>query len=186
MPYTNFNELKGRIDVTPIKDTENLLTISVETKDRHEGMHVVNEIIHLYSERCKPSYNRTTKIRLDQMVSTNEQLVILRNDINQSRKVLENLGGRYGQFDSAQLQAENELRISRTLDYLNDQETRHAAILERYLGLKKEFELSRLLDVVQPAKEPTSPKNQHNSVIVTVAGILGIIVDILAAFIRNK
>jgi len=78
-----------------------------------------------------------------------------------------------------------ELRISRTLDYLQSGESRRSTLLDRELELEKQLTLLRHLEVIQETREPVAPIESKKVVIVAVAGMLGLMVGVLAVFLRE-
>lgn len=184
VPSGEFRALRDSIDVIQVKDTENLIQVSIETNDRQKGIMIIGEMIRLYRQRSESSYNRSIKILSDQMASSREQLDVLGNDINQTREVLKSMQSNSVRSESSQSIAENDIRISRTLDYLNAQESRRSALLDSYLSLQKEMELSRHLDIIQPAKEPVYPVKPRKVLNIVIAAMLGLIIGTLAAFLR--
>ena len=80
---------------------------------------------------------------------------------------------------------QSEMRFSRTLDRLSDMETQRSELIERIQDLQKQFDLLKPLVVVQPAKEPVSPIGPQKASILATAGVLGLVLGIFAAFLRE-
>jgi len=77
------------------------------------------------------------------------------------------------------------MRFSRTLDILNGKESQRSALMDRQMELDKQLLLIRNLEIVQPAKEPISPIWPRKALIVGIAGILGLMLGVMAAFLRE-
>lgn len=169
-----------RVGVDPVKDSYDLLIISVETEKREEAKKIVDTVVSLFAERSGESYHRKTGMLSEQLAITQNLLKIVENDINKTREVLKNIEDAPGA--SA---IERELRISRTLDYLNSAESRRLTLLDRELDLEKRLALMKGLEVVQEAKEPASPIRTNNTLMVSVAGILGLMTGVFIAFLRD-
>ena len=82
--------------------------------------------------------------------------------------------------------SDKELRISRTLEYLQGGESRRSTLLDRELELEKQLTLLRHLDVVQETREPIAPIESKKVLMIAVAGMLGLMVGVLAAFMRER
>jgi uncharacterized protein involved in exopolysaccharide biosynthesis len=180
----NYSGFKESIKIEPVKGTDSLLMISIETKDKQQGIEVIDGIVRLFANRSEVSYNKQMKILSDQLAVTEENLNIIDGDINQTRDVLKGVVEVSGE-GAGTFSIDNEVRVSRTLDYLQAEETRRSALIDRDLDLKKQLTLSRHLDVVQKPTEPISPIGPRKALIVAVAGILGLMVGIFAAFLRE-
>lgn len=177
---SEFKSFKSSIKIEPVKGSDNLLVISVETQDRQEGMKIIENIIKLFVNRSEESYSRQRKILLDQLASAQMRLMDVGNDTNQTRGVLKDL--REAQGPSSE---ENELRFSRTLEYLNGEETRRSTLLDSYLSLQKQLYLLKNTEVVQEAREPVTPIKPQRTLVIAIAGMLGLMMGILAAFLRE-
>ncbi len=180
----NYSGFKESIKIEPVKGTDSLLMISIETKDKQQGIEVIDGIVRLFANRSEVSYNKQMKILSDQLAVTDENLNIIEGDINQTRDVLKGVVEVSGE-SAGTFSIDNEVRVSRTLDYLQAEETRRSALIDRDLDLKKQLTLSRHLDVVQKPTEPLAPIWPKKALIVAVAGILGLMIGIFAAFLRE-
>lgn len=178
---SKFAELRDTIKIVPVKNTESLLQISIESKDKRQGIDIVEEIISLFANKSKDRYDKQMQLLSDQLTVTNESLDILEADISQTRDVLTSIEGVSGAPSEG-----NEMRVSRTLDYLQAEESRRSAMLDRYLDLKGQITLARQLDVVQMPTEPIAPIGPRKVLIVAVIGILGLMIGIFVVFLREE
>ena len=85
---------------------------------------------------------------------------------------------------SSSLQA--EIGFSRSMDRLNNMDSRRSALLDRVLDIQKQLELLKHLEIVSPPVEPVSPRWPRKTLIVGIGGMLGLMVGILAAFLREE
>lgn len=178
---SDFNAFKGSVSVESVKDSDRLIEISVETPDRQGGREAVEKIVLLYANRSEDSYNRYKKILSDQLATTQERLDILDMDINQTREALQ-----YTQNASGSSAMQEELSFSRALDRLSGMEAQRSALIDKSLDLQKQLDLLRHLEVVSPAGEPVSPVGPRRVLMVAIAGMLGMMVGILAALILES
>lgn len=176
----DFSALKASIKIEPVKGTDNLLEISVESKDKQKGKDIIEGMVRLFANKSEESYNKRRKILSDQLAITWENLNVLGRDINQSREVLRNI-----ENSSNVASVDSELRVSRMLDYLQGEESRRSSLLDHYQDLQTQLSILRPQKVVQEPKEPVSPVGPKKALIVTIAGIFGLMIGIFAAFLRD-
>lgn len=176
----NFTQFKESIKVDPIKGSDSLLEISIESQNKQEGVRIVNGIIQLFANRSQESYERSMKILSDQLATTQKELVVIERDINESREVLNNI-----EKGSGASSVENELRVSRMLEYLQGEESRRSTLLDHYQDLQKKLILVRQLEIVQEPREPLSRIWPKRTLLVAIAGMLGLIIAIFTAFLRE-
>jgi uncharacterized protein involved in exopolysaccharide biosynthesis len=177
---SEFMSFKGSVKVEPVKDSDRLIDISVETPDKQEGMNAVEKMVWLYANSSIDSYNKQKKILSDQLAIAQGRLEVIDMEINQTREALTSIQDSTG---SSAVQA--EMSFSRTLDRLNGMETQRSALIDHYLDLKKQLELISNLEVVSAAREPVSPIWPRKALIVAIAGMLGLMAGIFAAFLRE-
>lgn len=176
-----FGAFKGGVKVEPVKDSDRLIEISVETTDRKVGRVAVENMISLYANRSDESYDRYKKSLSDQLAATQERLNILDMEINQTREALQ-----YTQNASGSSAMQAELSFSRALDRLSGMEAQRSALIDQSLDLQKQLNLLRHLVVISPAVEPVSPVGPRRVLMVAIAGMLGLMVGILAALILES
>lgn len=176
---SEFTAFKDRVKVEPVKDSDKLVKISVETTDNAEGQKAVEMMVWLYANRSAESYNEQKSILSRQLAVAQERLGAMDMQINLTNNALMNL-----EESSDSSSTQSEMRFSRTLDRLSEMETQRLALIERIQGLQKQLELLRHLDVVQPAREPVSPIGPRRVLNTAVAGMLGLMIGIFAAFLR--
>ena len=173
----DFRDFKENVEVEPVKDSDRLIEISIETEKRKEGLTAVEIMIERYSELSENSYNKQKKILEDQMANTEQRLEVIDMEINQTRETLKEIEERSG---SSAVQA--EMRFSRTLDILNGKESQRSALLDRRMELQKQLLLIRNLEGIQPPREPISPGWPRKALIIAIAGMLWLMGVVLAAF----
>jgi uncharacterized protein involved in exopolysaccharide biosynthesis len=176
---SEFQTFKDSLKVEPV-NSDRLIEISVETKNKQEGLKAIEKMIQLYANRSEDSYNRQKKILSDQLAVTVQRLDIIDLEINQTSQALQGIQESIG--SSA---VQGEMQFSRTLDRLNGMQTQRSALIDRRLELQKQLELIRNLEVVQPAREPVNPIGPRRIMIVAIGGMLGMMIGIFAAFLRE-
>ncbi|HPS90824.1 MAG TPA: Wzz/FepE/Etk N-terminal domain-containing protein [Methanothrix sp.] len=177
---SDFQTFKDDVTVKPAKDSDRLIEISLETKKKQEGMKAVDKMIQLYANRSGESYERQRKILSDQLAVTLERLDTQDQEINQTKEALQGIQDSIGTSS-----VQGEMQFSRTLDRLNSMQSQRSVLLDRRQDLRKQLELLRTLKVIQPAKEPISPIWPRKALIIGIGGILGLMIGIFAAFLRE-
>lgn len=177
---SEFAAFRNSVKVEAIKDSDKLIKISVDSPKRQEGMVAVEKIIGLYANRSEDSYNRQKKILTDQLAVTLQRLGVIDLEINQTQEALQGIQETMG--SSA---VQGEMQFSRTLDRLNNMQTQRSALIDRRLELQKQLVLIRNLEVIQPAREPVNPIWPRKALIVAIAGMLGLMIGIFAAILRE-
>lgn len=180
VPPNAYNSFKGGIEVDAAKDTRNLLIITCISPNSSEGREIVQTMIRIFAGRSNISYNAEKQIALSQMSRIKTDLIDAENDINQTRKVLKEL-----QDSQGSLQVEAELRISRTMEYLQGEEAWYSGLMDRYAS--QEIKLDRLepMRVVQEPRLPAAPMQAKTALNVMMAAMFGLIIGIFAAFLRE-
>ena len=181
MTSDKFSEFKKNIIIENVKGTDNLFTISVYSKNQQEGMRIIQGIIQQFSNLSEESYNRQTNILSNQLANTNVNLEILNRDVNESRVLLKNIQNNMLNESPQQ----NELRFSQMIEYLPIEEKNRQDQLNLVLDLQKQLTLARHLKIVQEPRVPLIPDQSQKIIIVAVAGILGLIIGIFTAFLRD-
>lgn len=179
VPPDEFRRFKNGIKIAPVQESSNLLAISAERENGQECVEIVETIVGLFVERSEDNYNKYTKLLYDDLASTQERLEFVETDLSQTREAFVELSNAPGDPMS-----ENELRVSRTLDLLNSQESRRSSLLDHELDLQKQLTLLTHLEVVQAVRAPVAPLKSQKVLMVAVAGMLGLMVGVLAAFLR--
>jgi len=177
---SEFNAFKNGINVVPVDDSDWLVEISDETTDRQEGKQAVETMVLLYANRSNESYSEQRNILSRQLRATEERLDAINMQINLTRDALMNI-----EDPSSSSAVQSEMRFSPNLDRLSSMETQRSALIESSQDLQKQLDLLKPLVVVQPAKEPVSPIGPRKSSILATAGVLGLVLGVFAAFLRE-
>ena len=180
VPPNMHNLFKGGIEVDAAKDSRNLLVITCRSPNSSEGKEIVETMVRIFAGRSNISYNAKKQIALNQMTRIRADLIDAENDINQTRKVLKELQNAQGP-----LQVEVELRISRTLEYLQGEEAWYSGLMDRYASLEIKLDQMVPMRVVQEPKVPAAPLQTKVASNIIIAAMFGLIIGIFAAFLRE-
>jgi LPS O-antigen subunit length determinant protein (WzzB/FepE family) len=180
MTVSEFQTFRDNVQVEAVGSSDSLLKVSLDTKDKQEGLKAIDKIVSLYANRCEDSYYKQKKILSDQLADAQERLKIMDIDINQTRDSLQGM-----QDTSSPLGVQEEMQFSRTLDRLNGMMAQRTAQKDRILDLQKQMLLIRNQIVIQPAREPIIPIGPRKALIVGIAGIFGLMIGVFAAFLKE-
>ena len=179
VPSTEFMKFKENIEITNI--TGSVFEISVETTDRQNATKIVIEMVSSFINHSETQYGKYNKLLSDKMVITEENLDVLDKDINQTRTVLRNIDKLPGTTTQEQL----ELSHSRTLENLQNAESKRASMLDQYIELKRQLDFMENARVLMRSEEPTEPIWPRKALIAAIGGILGLMIGIFEAFRRE-
>ena len=179
VPPEEFMGFKESIEITK-NITGNIFEISVETPDQQNATAIITQIVSIFLNRSEESYSKYNKSLSDKLAIAQGNLDVLDKDINQTREVLRNIDKLPG-ITQEQL----ELSHSRTLENLQNAESRRAGLLDQYIELKRQLDFMENIRVLLISEEPMQPMSSHKIRIVAIAGILGLMIGIFAAFLRE-
>ncbi|SHE68146.1 G-rich domain on putative tyrosine kinase [Desulfofundulus australicus DSM 11792] len=177
VPREKFRSFKQTIKVEPVNDT-NFLKISIQTTNRSEGRAIVEKMVELFKERSSASYQQYRQLLAGQLDAVRTRLSSVEADIKKTREVLSAIESTTGISP-----VEKDLRRSRTLEYLQSEESQRIELLDRYLALQKEINGLKDVQVIRGAREPVYPVKPNKKLNVALAGMLGLMVGVFLAFI---
>lgn len=177
VPREKFRSFKQTIKVEPVNDT-NFLKISIQTTNRSEGKAIVEKMVELFKERSSASYQQYRQLLAGQLDAVRTRLSSVEADIKKTREVLSAIESTTGISS-----VEKDLRRSRTLEYLQSEESQRIELLDRYLALQKEINELKNVQVIRGAREPVYPVKPNKKLNVALAGMLGLMSGIFMAFI---
>jgi len=176
VPREKFRSFKQTIKVEPVNDT-NFLKISIQTTNRSEGKAIVEKMVELFKERSSASYQQYRQLLAGQLDAVRTRLSSVEADIKKTREVLSAIESTTGISS-----VEKDLRRSRTLEYLQSEESQRIELLDRYLALQKEINELKNVQVIRGAREPVYPVKPNKKLNVALAGMLGLMVGVFLAF----
>lgn len=174
----NLKSLKESIKITPVKDR--VFKISIETNDQKNATAILQKIVSIYINDSEKSYNKYKSIVYDKLINTQNSMLRLEEDINRTHAVLRELGG-----PSEILEETEEMRYSRVLELLNSEEKMHAELQSQYLDLKERLELMENAEIIELSEMPSEPITRR-MLPIAVAGMLGLMLGVFAAFLRES
>lgn len=175
-----FVEFKDRMRIEPVKGSDRLLSISMETTDPEEGKRILREMVSLFEDRSNQSYTEQRGLLLEQLSATNQLLDSVEESINQTHQAMKEIEGATGVS-----QLEKNLLLSYKLDYLQNAESQRLSLMDRSMNLQKQLRLMKPVEIVDAPVEPAEPVKPRRALIVIVAGMLGLMLGVFAAFLRE-
>jgi len=160
--------------------TDNVLMISVETSDQQNATNIVEKIVQRFINISEKNYNKYQNHLSAQMVINQKNLAVIEGDINQTREVLRNLDKLPGTS-----QEQMELSHSRTLDYLQKEESLHTSLLDQNIQLKRQMDTIEKTRILAISEEPFVRVRPQRTLIVAIGGMIGLMIGIFAVFLRE-
>lgn len=176
-----FIAFRDSVKVVPVVGSNRLIEISVETPDGRQSQRAVEMMVQRYANRSEESYYRQKSILTSQLEDLYKRLNVTDMNINSTQMTLMN--NIEGSSDSSSVQS--EMRFSRALDLLSEMQTQRSSLIDRIQDLENKTDLLRHIDIIQPATEPANPIGPRRALNMAIAGILGLMLGILAAFIKE-
>ncbi|HPO89150.1 MAG TPA: Wzz/FepE/Etk N-terminal domain-containing protein, partial [Methanothrix sp.] len=170
---------KDCMRIEPVKGSDRLLSISMETTDPDEGARILREMVSLFADRSNQSYSEQRGLLVEQLSATNQLLDSVEESINQTRQAMKEIEGATGVSS-----LEKSLLLSYKLDYLQNAESQRLSLMDRYMNLQKQLILMKSLEIVEAPAVPLQPVKPRRMLIVGVAGMLGLMLGVFAAFLR--
>jgi uncharacterized protein involved in exopolysaccharide biosynthesis len=174
-------ELKESIRIEPVKGSDRLLSISIETRDPRVGEKILEEMVDLFAERSNQSYSEQKGIIMEQLAANRQLLDSVDESINQTRQALSVIESAQGVSP-----LEKSLLLSYKLAYLQTAESQRLSLMDRCMSLEKQLRLMRTVEVTNAPAQSPEPVKPRRLLIVTVAGMLGLMLGVFAAFLRES
>ena len=147
VPPEKLKGFRDGIKIESVSDT--VLKISIETKDRQNATEILQKMVSIILNHSEGSYNKYREMTSDKLLITQKHMIVLEEDINQTREVLKNI-----EKSSEISQEVLELRYSRTLEYLQNENSRYASLLAQYFDLKKQLDFMDNTRVIVVSEDP--------------------------------
>lgn len=173
----DLRRFKDTIKVEQVKDT-GMLNISIETTDRKEGRAVLEKMVALFKSQSRPDLERHRQLLRDQLGSVKARLLDVEKTIRETRENLAAL-----ETASGLTRTEKDFRRSQLLETLQGYEDQRLALLDRYLDLQKELNGLEDVKVIRSPREPVYPVKPNKKLNISIAGVLGLMIGVLGAFV---
>lgn len=173
----DLRRFKDTIKVEQVKDT-GMLNISIETTDRKEGKAVLEKMVALFKNQSRPDLERHRRLLADQLGSVKARLLDVEKTIRETRENLAAL-----ETATGLTRAEKDFRRSQLLETLQGYEDQRLALLDRYLDLQKELNSLEDVKVIRSPREPVYPVKPNKKLNISIAGVLGLMIGVLGAFV---
>lgn len=160
----------GGLNVTPVENT-NILEITLDTDDPQQGEVLLNKLITLFDEREGVQYERSKELINNDLQRTEGELQEINKSIKQTRDLLENLPSSTSEIQQAGL-----------LDTLSRFTEQRDKLLEKKLDSEQKLNNIEGIKVLEKPEAPSSPVRPRKKLNIAVAGVLGLMVGVFAAF----
>lgn len=177
---SDLDGLRNRISVEPVKGSDRLLGISIETEDPAEGRRILEGMVLLFVSRSNKSYSEQRSLLMERLSATNQLLDSVEASINLTHQAMEEIESATGVSP-----LEKSLLLSYKLDYLQNAESQRLSLMDRQMDLTRQLRLMKPTEIVEAPAEPTAPVKPRRALIITVAGMLGLMLGVFVAFLRE-
>ncbi|OPX84849.1 MAG: cryptic autophosphorylating protein tyrosine kinase Etk [Pelotomaculum sp. PtaB.Bin104] len=176
---SDIDSFKGKLKIEPVKDT-NFLKVTLLTSDKIEGIKIVEKVMELFVDQGNLSYQKHKELFDNPLEVMQARLKTIEKDIEQTREVLASI-------ENAQSipSVEKDFRRSKTLEYLQSEESERVKLLEQVLNLQKELSNLKNIQIVEKPREPKNPVKPKRMSIITTVGFLSLIIGVCGVLFLN-
>jgi len=164
----------GVLAVIPVENT-NILKITLDTKDPRQGEDSLDKLVALFSEKAGARYERSEKLLKDDLERTEGELQEVNKSIQQTRGILEDLS-------KAELSNTSRLQQAGLLDTLSRFTAQRDKLLENKLAYEQKLNSIEGIKVLEKPEASSSPVRPRKKLNIVIAGVLGLMVGVFAAF----
>ncbi len=164
----------GELAVLPVENT-NILKITLDTGDPRQGEDLLDKLVALFSEKAGAQYERSEKLLKDDLERTGGELQELNKSIQQTRGLLEDLS-------QAELSDSSRIQQAGLLDTLSRFTEQRDKLLENKLNYEQKLNSMEGIKVLEKPEAPSSPVGPRKKLNIMIAGVLGLMVGVFAAF----
>jgi uncharacterized protein involved in exopolysaccharide biosynthesis len=161
----------GGLSVTPVESTD-ILNITLESSNPQQGEALLNELINLFDERTEEQYERSIELINDDLQLTVAELQEIYQRIEQTQGLLDGTGI-------------SEMQQSELLNTLSRFFQQRDKLLEKKLQSKQKLNTIESMQVLEKPAASSVPVSPNKKLNIVVAGVLGLMVGVFAAFIAD-
>jgi|LSQX01.1.fsa_nt_gb uncharacterized protein involved in exopolysaccharide biosynthesis len=165
----------GALDITPIENT-NILQLTLETSEPQQGVVLLNELIAQFEEKTEEQYERSIDLLNNDLQNTERELQEINKSIAQTRELLEKIS-------NAELSSTSAIYQAGLLDTLSRFLGQRNKLSERKLQNEQKLNSIEEMEVLQKPEATPSPVRPNKKMNIVAAGMFGLIVGVLMAFI---
>jgi len=159
----------GALSITPIEDTK-ILQLTLDISDPKRGEMLLNKLIAQFEEKEKERYERSIELLSNDLQNTEEELQEINKNIDRTRKILENTSA-------------SQLQQAGLLDTLSRFLEQRDKLAEKKLKTEQKLNSIEEMEVLQKPEATPSPVRPNKKMNIVAAGMFGLIVGVLMAFI---
>ncbi|MGM0502005.1 MAG: Wzz/FepE/Etk N-terminal domain-containing protein [Bacillota bacterium] len=169
------NFVANNLQIETVEDT-NIINISVNSKDPHQSKVALEELLELFTTDSQAEFKRRLQQREEYLTEVKNQLAEVNNDINDKQNA-------YQELVNSDLSTTDKVILNN--DFTNKlnklKELRLSLIDQKNDLLEKINEMQKSKLINEPI-ENSNPIKPNKKLIVVIAGVLGIMLAIFAAF----
>ncbi len=167
----------GGLNITPVANT-NILQITLDTNDPQQGEVLLNKLITRFDEKVGVQYERSKELNNNDLQYTKEELKEVNKSIKLIRDILEKLS-------KAEPSRTTEIQQAGQLDTLSRFTEQRDKLLKKKLESEHKLNSIEGIKVLEKPTAPSSPVRPRKKLNIAVAGVLGLMVGVFAAFTMN-
>ncbi len=165
---------KEGLKAEPVKDT-NLIQITMETRDPAKGREILDKMVAIFARKGGEGFNKQRELTESELKRVKADLTDVEKNIKSTKDALTALAGTAGELTA-------ELQRARLLDALSRFQDQRERLLDKKLSLEQSLSSIQGIEVIEKPAVPTAPVRPRKKLNIAVAGVLGLMVGVFAAF----
>jgi|GEM_PF-811015 len=165
---------KEGLKAEPVKDT-NLVQITMETRDPAKGREIVDKMVAIFERKGGEGFNKQRELTESELKRVKADLADMEKNINSTKDALTTLAGTANGLTA-------ELQRARLLDAMSRFQDQREMLLDKKLTLEQSLSSIQGIEVIEKPAVPTAPVRPRKKLNIAVAGVLGLMVGVFAAF----
>lgn len=165
---------KEGLKVETVKDT-NLVQITMETRDPAKGREILDKMVAIFARKGGEGFNKQRELTESELKRVKADLADVEKNINSTKDALTALAGAANGLTA-------DLQRARLLDALSRFQDQREMLLDKKLSLEQSLSSSQGIEVIEKPAIPTAPVRPRKKLNIAVAGVLGLMVGVFAAF----
>ncbi|HHW41623.1 MAG TPA: hypothetical protein GXX19_10850 [Syntrophomonadaceae bacterium] len=165
---------KEGLKAEPVKDT-NLIQVTMETRDPAKGREILDKMVAIFARKGGEGFNKQRELTESELKRVKADLADVDKNISSTKDALTALAGTANGLTV-------EMQRARLLDALSRFQDQREKLLDKKLSLEQSLNSSQGIEVIEKPAIPTVPVRPRKKLNIAVAGVLGLMVGVFAAF----
>mgnify|MGYP006287237879 CR=1 FL=1 len=164
-----------------IETTENtnIISISVNSKSAHKSKLAIEELLQLFTNDSQQEFKKRLQQREEYLTEVKNQLAGVNKDINEKQ-------GAYNDLINSDLSTTDKVILNNDFtNKLNQLKKLRISLINRKNNLLEKINEMRKIKIINQPIENNNPIKPNKKLIVVIAGVLGIMLGVFAAFAKE-